>query len=330
MAIDKVSGRGNSPKSSKHRKLLANHAILIGLLIIIAMLSLYTPNFLTSPNIINILRQISCIGMATIGVGILIIMGQIDLAIGSTFALAGIIAGLTISTGQGGFGLPGFTGYLTGIAVAVMVAFLSGLVVAKARIPAFIVTMGSMSIGRGLALIFAHGMPVGNFPASFTYLGTKSIGPIPWVVIIYIIMVILAWFLMSRRPLGRYIYAVGSNEEAARAAGINVEMVKIKGYLIEGVLVGLGATLLASRLRSAAPALGVGYELDAIAGAIIGGVSFTGGIGTVGNMVVGTILIGVINNGMDLIGVEAFYKQVVKGSIIVIAVLIDRKRSARG
>lgn len=329
MTTESVKKKNVTNPGFNYRKFLSDHGILLGLIAIVVGLSVYTPSFMTSRNVINVLRQISCIGMATIGVGILIIMGQIDLAIGSTFALSGVVAGLAISTGVAGWGLPSPVGFIAGIAVAMAVAFLSGLVVAKARIPAFIVTMGTMSIGRGLALIFAHGMPIGSFPKSFTYLGTASVGPIPWLVIIYLAVVVCAWVLMSKRPLGRYIYAVGSNEEAARAAGINVEMVKIKGYLIEGALVGLGATLLASRLKSAAPALGVGYELDAIAGAIIGGVSFTGGIGTIGNMVVGTLLIGVLNNGMDLIGVEAFYKQVVKGSIIVIAVLIDRKRSGR-
>ena len=136
-------------------------------------------------------------------------------------------------------------------------------------------------------------------------------------------------FVMKKRPLGRYIYAVGSNEDAALAAGINTKAIKVKAYLLEGGLLGLAATLLASRLKSAAPALGQGYELDAIAGAIVGGVSFSGGIGTVWSMVLGAIIIGVINNGMDLLGVEAFYKQIVKGLIILFAVLLDRQRAGR-
>jgi len=317
-------------KKINYKQFINDHGIAIAFVIIVVILSFASPNFLTTANIINVLRQVSCIGIATLGVGILIIMGQIDLAIGSTFALSGIVAGLAVSSGTGGLGLHPVIGYLAGIAMALLVAFLSGLVVAKARIPAFIVTMGTMSIGRGLALIFAHGMPVGNFPDGFTYLGTKSLGPIPWTVAIFILMIIIVWYIMERRPLGRYMYAVGSNEDAARAAGINVDMVKIKGYMIEGALVGLAATVLAARLKSAAPAMGMGYELDAIAGAIIGGVSFNGGIGKVGDMVLGALLIAVINNGMDLLGVEAFYKQVVKGSIIIIAVLIDRKRSGRG
>ena len=311
------------------KQFVSDRGILIAFIIICILLSIARPVFLSYGNIMNVLRQVSCIGIATIGVGVLIIMGQIDLAIGSTFALSGVIAGIMVSTGVGGLGLHPFIGYFAGIAAAVLVSFFSGLVVAKARIPAFIVTMGMMSIARGLALIFAHGMPIGSFPDGFTYLGTKSLGPVPWLVIIFLAVIIIMWYIMEKRPLGRYIYAVGSNEEAARAAGINVDMVKIKTYLIEGILVGIGATILAARLKSAAPTVGVAYELDAIAGAIIGGVSFDGGIGSVGDMVIGALLIGVINNGMDLLGVSAFYKQVVKGSIIVIAVLIDRKRSGR-
>ncbi|MFA5531658.1 MAG: ABC transporter permease, partial [Thiohalomonadaceae bacterium] len=309
------------------KQFASDRGILIAFIIIVILLSIASPNFMTSSNIINVLRQVSCIGIATIGVGILIIMGHIDLAIGSTFALSGIIAGLIVSTGVGGMGLPAPVGFLAGIGAAVMVALFSGIIAAKARIPAFIVTMGMMSIARGLALIFAHGMPVGNFPDSFTYFGTKSIGPVPWTVVIFLATIAIMWYIMEKRPLGRYIYAIGSNEDAARAAGINVDWVKIKTYLIEGILIGVAATMLASRLKSAAPAIGLGYELDAIAGAIIGGVSFNGGIGSVPDMVLGALMIGVINNGMDLLGVEAFYKQVVKGSIIVIAVLIDRKRS---
>jgi len=316
-------------KSFSCKQFINNNGMAIAFVIIVILLSFASPNFLKTANIINILRQVSCIGIATLGVGILIIMNQIDLAIGSTFALTGIIAGLTVSTSVGGLGLNPILGYAAGIATSLAIAYLSGLVVAKARIPAFIVTMGTMSIGRGLALIFAHGMPIGNFPSGFTYLGSKSFGPVPWTIIIFILMIVIVWYIMEKRPLGRYIYAIGSNEDAARAAGINVDQVKLKAYLIEGALVGLAGTVLAARIKSAAPTMGIGYELDAIAGAIIGGVSFNGGIGKVGGMVLGALLIGVINNGMDLLGVEAFYKQVVKGSIIIIAVLIDRKRSGR-
>lgn len=329
MADNKTEKIRSQIKDFDFRQFASDRGILIAFIIIMILLSIASPNFLTSSNIINVLRQVSCIGIATIGVGILIIMGHIDLAIGSTFALSGIIAGLAVSTGVGGMGLPAPVGFLAGIAVAVVVALFSGVIAAKARIPAFIVTMGMMSIARGLALIFAHGMPVGNFPDSFTYLGTKSIGPVPWLVVIFIITIVAMWYIMEKRPLGRYIYAIGSNEDAARAAGINVDWVKIKAYFIEGILIGIAATILASRLKSAAPAIGLGYELDAIAGAIIGGVSFNGGIGSVPDMVLGALMIGVINNGMDLLGVEAFYKQVVKGTIIIIAVLIDRKRSGR-
>ena len=319
-------------KKFNFNQFMKDHGILVGFFILVVLLSIARPNFLRTANLINVLRQVSCIGMATLGVGMLIIMGQIDLAIGSTFALAGVVAGIIVSTSAGGFyfGLPPVLGYLAGIAVSVVVALFAGVIIAKARIPAFIVTMGVMSIGRGLAQIVAHGMPVGGFPDSFNYFGSASLGPIPWPVIIFILTIIVSWYILNKRPLGRYIYAVGSNEEAARAAGINVDMVKVKTYLIHGILVGLGSVILAARLKSASPAAGNGYELDAIAGCIIGGVSFTGGIGSISDMVIGALLLGVISNGMDLLGVSAFYKLVVKGSIIIIAVLIDRQRTGRG
>jgi ribose/xylose/arabinose/galactoside ABC-type transport system permease subunit len=331
MAELTTAGMGKT-KRFDFQQFTRDHGILIGFFIIVVLLSIARPNFLRTANLINVLRQVSCIGIATLGVGMLIIMNQIDLAIGSTFALSGVVAGVIVSTSNGDFyfGLPSGLGFAAGIGVSMLVALAAGSIIAKARIPAFIVTMGTMSIGRGLAQIAAHGMPVGGFPGAFSYFGSASLGPIPWPVIIYIIAIVFSWYILNKRPLGRYIYAVGSNEEAARAAGINVDLVKIKTYLIEGLLVGLGSVILAARLKSASPAAGNSYELDAIAGCIIGGVSFTGGIGNVSDMVIGALLLGVISNGMDLLGVSAFYKLVVKGSIIIIAVLIDRKRTGRG
>ena len=311
---------------------LQNFGILIGFILIFIILSLTADNFFAIQNFVIILRQASCIGIATLGVGMLIIMNGIDLSIGSMFALTGVCAGLTVSTTATGAGMPTIVAYLTGIGVGVLVGLFNGVIIAKGRIPPFIVTMGTMSIARGLALIVAHGMPVGNFTDSFNYLGTSCIDPwqlIPWTVVIFVIILLIVNFILKKRQFGRYIYAIGGNEDAAKAAGINVDAVKIKAYILNGALLGLAGTLMASRLKSAAPALGVGYELDAIAGCIIGGISFTGGLGGAWNAVLGAIIIGTINNGMDLLGVDAFYKQIVKGSIIILAVLIDRKRSGR-
>lgn len=310
---------------------LKNYGILIGFIVIFVLLSIFAPNFLSLDNIMNILKQTSCIGIATIGVGLLIIMNCIDLAIGSMFALNGVIAGLVVSTSAIGAGMPAIVGVAAGIGSGVLIGLLTGVIVAKGKIPAFIVTMGTQSIARGLALILAHGMPIGSFPDSFNYIGSAEIGGIiPWVVVIYIVVIIVMDYVMKKRPIGRYLYAVGGNEEAAKVAGINVDRVKIQAYVIEGALLGLASVMMASRLKSAAPNLGTGYELDAIAGCIIGGVSFTGGIGNVFDMVLGALVIGMINNGMDLLGVDAFYKYVVKGSIIIIAVLLDRQRAGRG
>lgn len=314
------------------RHLIAKNGILFGFIMIVLLLSIFARGFFTMTNLVTILKQVSSIGIATIGVGILIVMNCNDLSIGSMFALCGVTAGLTVSTGTGGMGLPAIFGFLAGISTGALFGLFNGVIVSKGRIPAFIVTLGTQAIARGLALILSHGMPVGSFPAAFNFPGTASVDPnglIPWSVIIFVVFIVLMDFVMKKLPIGRYTYAIGGNEEAARVAGINVDRVKIMVYLIEGALLGLAGTLMASRLKSAAPALGVGYEGDAIAGAIIGGVSFTGGIGTVWGMVLGALMIGVINNGMDLIGVQAFYKQLVKGSIIILAVLIDRKRSGR-
>ena len=311
----------------------AKNGILIGFGIIVVLLSIFAKGFLSSGNLLTILRQVSCIGIATIGVGILIIMNCNDLAIGSMFALTGVMAGYMVSTSNAGLGLPAWVGFVVGVLTGVVVSSISGVIVAKGHINAFVVTLGMQSIARGCALIVAQGMPIGQFPEEFTYIGTENVFGLkflPWIVIIYILVILIMTFVMEKLPLGRYIYAIGGNEAAARSSGIKVDEVKIKAYMIEGTLLGIAGTLMASRLKSAAPALGQGYEGDAIAGAVIGGVSFSGGIGKVWGMVIGALIIGVINNGMDLLGVDAFYKQIVKGSVIIIAVLIDRNRAGRG
>lgn len=325
-------GRDIEKKHADIGRFIASNGIVFSFLVICVLLSIFAEGFFTFSNLITILKQVSTIGIATIGVGMLIIMNCIDLSIGSMFALCGVTAGLVVSTGNGGYGLPGWMGYLTGILTGVAFGLLNGGIVAKGRIPAFIVSLGTMFIARGAALVLAHGMPVASFPDSFNYLGTASLdqgGYVPWIVIMFLLIILIATFIMRKLPIGRYTFAVGGNEVAARVAGVNVDRIKIYVYLIEGAMLGFAGTLMASRLRSAAPAMGVGYEGDAIAGAIIGGVSFTGGVGTVPGMVLGAMMIGVINNGMDLIGVDAFYKQLVKGSIIILAVLIDRKRVGR-
>jgi ribose/xylose/arabinose/galactoside ABC-type transport system permease subunit len=314
------------------RNIMQNYGIIIGFILIFVILSVTAENFFKVQNFLIILRQVSCIGIASLGVGMLIIMNAIDLSVGSMFALTGVCAGLMVSTTATGQGMPAILAYAVGIATGVIFGAFNGIIIAKGKIPPFIVTMGTMSIVRGLALILAHGMPVGNFTDEFNYLGTSFIDPwkiVPWTVVIYVLVILLIDFILRKRPFGRHIYAVGGNEEAARAAGINVDAVKIKAYLLNGALLGFAGTLMASRLKSAAPALGAGYELDAIAGCIIGGISFTGGLGNAWSAVLGATIIGTINNGMDLLGVDAFYKQIVKGAIIIIAVLIDRKRTGR-
>ena len=225
------------------KEFVNNHGIVIGFVIIFLYLSIFAPNFLSASNMINILKQISCIGIATIGVGVLIIMNCIDLSIGSMFALSGVTAGIMVSSSVAGYGLPAFVGYAVGIATGVLFGAFNGIIVAKGKIPAFIVTMGTQSIARGLALILAHGMPIGSFSDSFNYLGSTSIGGVlPWSVIVFVIVVIVMNFVMKKRPIGRYVYAVGGNEDAARVAGINVDKIKIQAYLIEGALLGLAST----------------------------------------------------------------------------------------
>ena len=302
--------------------LLNKYGIIIGFITIILFLSFASPIFLKPANLVNILRQMSIIGIASMGMTLIIIMGCIDLSLGSTLALVGVVSALLARNPA----VPVFAAVLAGIVCGGVVGLINGFVVAKGKIPPFIVTLGTMTMIRGLAFILANGMPVGGLPKSFYTIGSKNLMGIPFPIIIFFLIFVLSTFILKKTAVGRYIYAIGGNETAACAAGINVDRIKIKTYVIAGFFTGLAGVVLASRIKSGQPAVASGYELDAIAACIIGGVSFTGGIGTALGTILGSMILGVINNGLDLLNVQTFYQQIVKGAIIIIAVLADRKR----
>jgi inositol transport system permease protein len=222
--------------------------------------------------------------------------------------------------------VPIFIGLFAGV---VMGAF-NGYVVTKSKIAPFIVTLGTMTIARGLALIFSKGRPISNLSDSFNFIGGGAIFGIPFPIVILIFVFVICIILLNKTVLGRYIYAVGGNELAARASGINVNKVKMAVYIISGLLAGLAGILLTSRVTTGQPNAGAGFELDAIAAAVIGGTSTKGGIGTIGGTFLGALLIGVINNGLDLMNVTSYYQQVVMGVIIIGAVVLDSWNQRKG
>jgi inositol transport system permease protein len=257
-----------------------------------------------------------------VGVTYVLLTGGVDLSLGSLVALTGVVAAALAHPGQ----YPLIVPVLAGVAAGALCGVFNGLLVTKGRVAPFIVTLGTMTVARGLALVVSGGRPVSNLSGPFTWIGGGDLAGIPVPVIILAAITGISYVFLKNIRLGRYIYAVGGNEHAARASGIDVDAVKLFAYTLCGALAGLAGVVLAARITTGQPNAGVGYELDAIAAVVIGGTSLSGGVGGVGGTILGALLMGVINNGLDLLNVSSYYQQIVKGIIIVGAVWLDRRR----
>jgi ribose/xylose/arabinose/galactoside ABC-type transport system permease subunit len=265
---------------------------------------------------------VSIIGIIAIGSTIVLVSGGLDLSPGAVVALAGVMSAHFAHPGEWPLIVPVFVGIATGFAFGLF----NGFVVAKGNIPPFIVTLGTMTAGRGLALLAIGGMQVINLSDEFVSLAnTRFLGVIPVLIFFFAGVCLVFHFITTRMKFGRRIYAVGGNENAALVSGLNVDRIKIMVYGLAGALAGLGGLLLASRTVVGSPIAGAGYELDAIAAAVIGGTSTTGGIGRISGTIVGALLIQVIANGLDMLNVPSYYQQIVKGLIIILAVYIDMR-----
>ena len=298
---------------------IRQYGLLIVFGIICLIISLITPQFLTISNLTIIVTQVSINALLAFGVTFVIITGGIDLSLGSIVAVSGVTSAMLAHPDSYPVLIPIIMGLLAGL---LMGAF-NGFIITKSKIAPFIVTLGTMTIGRGLALILSDGRPVSNLSDSFNYLGSGTVLGIPILILIFILVFALCSIILSKTILGRYIYAIGGNEQAARASGINIDRVKLSVYSISGLLAGLAGILLASRITTGQPNAGAGFELDAIAAVVIGGTSTAGGRGTMAGTLIGVLLIGVINNGLDLLNVTSYYQQVVMGIIIIGAVVLD-------
>jgi ribose/xylose/arabinose/galactoside ABC-type transport system permease subunit len=297
----------------------SQYGIFLAFVIICMALALSTPKFFTLANMMNIGTQVSINALLAFGVTFVIITGGIDLSLGSMVAVTGVAAAMFAHPDTYPLIVPIFIGLAAGLAMG---AF-NGLVITKSKVPPFIVTLGTMTIGRGLALILSKGRPVSNLSDSFNFIGGGSLFGIPLPIIILIIAFVVCSVILKKTILGRYMYAVGGNEPAARASGISVGRVKMWVYTICGLLSAVGGILLTSRITTGQPNAGAGFELDAIAAAIIGGTSTSGGTGTMTGTLIGALLIGVISNSLDLLNVTSYYQQVVMGAIIIGAVILD-------
>jgi ribose transport system permease protein len=295
--------------------------ILVGICIVWAIM---TPSFLTVSNITNVVRQVSYTAIAAVGMTMIIIIGEIDLSAGSLIAIAGLVAAYVFkATGSMALAV------LAVIVVSAIVGIVNGVLVTKGKLPGFIATLAAMTILRGFAYIFTKGNPIAVSDKKFLAVGTGYLGMIPIPVIIMVIIVALGIFLTNNTRFGRYIYAVGGNAEASKWSGLNVDKVKILVFLIMGVVTGISGLVVAARLGSGQPSAGTSFEMDCITAAVVGGTSMAGGKGTILGTVVGALIIGVLGNGMTLLDVNTYWQQVIKGVIIVIAVLIDTKTKKR-
>lgn len=297
-----------------------NRSLLVALAVLFVALALARPQFMTVGNLINLLRQISINGVLAVGVTFVLLTGGVDLSLGSLVALAGVTAATLAHPDQ----FPLFVPLLAGVLAGALCGAASGFVITRARIAPFIVTLGMMTIARGLALVISGGRPVSNLSPGFNWLGSGDIAGLPAPVLVLLVVAVAAWVLLDRFRIGRHILAVGGNENAAHAAGLRVARIKLFAYTLCGALAGLAGVVLAGRITTGQPNAGLGYELDAIAAAVIGGTSLNGGVGGVGGTILGALLMGVINNGMDLMNVSSYYQQIVKGVIIVGAVCLER------
>jgi len=315
--------RDRSPAGGRRstNNLLQVAGILPILLLIGILFTFLTPNFLTPGNIVNILRQASINIVLATGMTFVILTGGIDLSIGSILGVSAVVGVLaSLLPGIGWFAVP--AALLTGLGLGL----LNGALIAFLDLPPFIVTLGALTALRGVAYLVANGTTVINRNLNFAWIGNNYLGPLPWLVVIALLAVFVSWFILRRTVLGVQIYAVGGNQQAARLTGIKVNRVLLFVYGVSGLLAGLAGVMSASRLYSATGMLGNGYELDAIAAVILGGTSFSGGIGTIFGTLVGALIIAVLNNGLTLLNMSFFWQLVVKGLVIIFAVTIDRLR----
>lgn len=317
--------------------LLSRFAPLIFLLVLVVILSILEPGFRSPFNLFNVMRQISFIGILAVGMTFVILTAGIDLSVGSLLAFAGIVAASaakgTRDLLQGGVTDPGgihvLYAVLAAIGVGLAIGLLQGTLIGKLGVPAFIVTLGGLGAWRGATLVWSDGQPISSFSDDFTFWGQGFIGPVPVPVIIFLLFVVVGHIVLKYTKYGRWIYALGGNPEASRLSGLNTTLLTISVYVISGFCAGVSAFLLTSRLNSAEQIAGQGYELQAIAAVVIGGTSLFGGQGGIIGTLVGAMLIGILNNGLVVLGVPSYYQPIVIGGIIVLSVLVDQAAKKR-
>jgi ribose transport system permease protein len=301
--------------------LLKHYSIIFAFVLVCVLLAALSPAFLKITNIMNVIRQTSIYGIMAVGMTFIILTGGIDLSVGAILALSGIVLAGSIKSG-----MPLELVIPLTLLIGTVTGLVNGIVITAGKITPFVATLGMMSVARGLTLIYSKGYPISGFDASFRFIGGGDILGLPLPIIFFFVTVLVAWVILNHTKFGRYTYAIGGNEETVKLSGINSNYYKVLVYMVAGFTCAMSALILTARLNSAEPIAGTGYELDVIAAVVIGGTSLNGGRGNIWGTLVGALLIGVINNGMNLLGISPYFQLIVRGLIIILAVLLDRLR----
>ena len=302
-------------------------AILWVLLLLCLAMSIFSPTFITPQNLMLIIKQSTITGILAIGMTMVILTGEIDLSLGSIIAFSSVCSAMF--GGLADQGMPLIIPILVGLAAGLAFGLINGLAVAYLKFPSFIMTLATMMVARGVAKVLCNGKPVFGISDSFMNLANGFVLGIPNLVLFFAVVLIFGYVVLKKTVLGSRIYSVGGNEKATRLSGVNTKHIKLFVFAICGLLAGLCGVLMTSRISSGSSTAADGYELSAIAAVVIGGTSMTGGIGSIWGTVVGTLILGVIQNGLDIMGVSAFYQSIIQGLIVVVAVLLDLRSKAK-
>jgi inositol transport system permease protein len=327
----------NGQQAQMLSSIFSKYGIFLIFAVMVVTASVLSPAFLSSTNLINIVRQMSVVGLISLGVTGVIVSAGIDLSSGSVVGLTAVVAASFAQDPEyatpfyPGLHVPLIVAVLAACLVGALVGLINGSLIAKTRIPPFIATLGTFTAIRGLALLYTGGRPISDLKDAYNFIGQGDVFGVPVPIIILVIVAVITHILYTHTKFGKYIYAIGGNEQAARVSGIDAAKYKMLIYVYASLLAGLAGLVVSARIGSGQPGLGVGYELDAIAAAVIGGASLSaGGIGTVAGTIVGALIIGVLNNILDLMNVSAYWQQIIKGCIIVGAVILDQLKQRGG
>ncbi|WP_330586294.1 ribose ABC transporter permease [Romboutsia sp. CE17] len=311
-------------KNNSLKELLVKYKSLLGLVLLIAVVSILNPAFLSAKNIMNILRQTSVNAVIAAGMTFVILTGGIDLSVGSILGISGAVCASLLVSGQNVV-----VAVISALVVGAIVGFLNGFIISKGKLQPFIATLATMTVLKGLTLVYTNGNPItlgsNELAMSFGKIGGGTILGIPTPAMIMIVVFMVCYYILHNTRIGRYTYALGSNEEATKLSGLNTDKIKIWVYTMSGILASVAGIIITSRLYSAQPTAGSGYELDAIAAVVLGGTSLNGGKGKITGTIVGALIIGVLSNALNILDVSSYYQTMVKGAVILLAVLLDRK-----